>query len=164
MNVSPNLDLDPLTNKIEQKAIADTGTTGHYLALDAPCLINVQPTTQPVRVSLPDDSIITSTHTADLEILQMLPPQARKGDLFPALKNTSLISIGMLADAGCKTTFDKDYCIVKHNNKEILRGNRCPYTKLWQISLKSPTNARKNLMEMSNNPQANALINKHSKI
>ena len=106
----------------------------------------------------------TSTHTAELEILKMLPPQARKGDLFPALNNTSLISIGMLADAGCKTTFDKDYCIVKHNNKEILCGNRCPYTKLWQISLRSPTNARKNLMEMSNNPQANALINKHSKI
>ena len=81
-----------------------------------------------------------STHTGEVYQLQMLPPAARSADLFPALGNTCLLSLGKLADAGCIIILKKDQLVVKHKGKVILTGYRCPYTGLWMVPLKaSPT-------------------------
>ena len=61
---------------------ADTGTTGHFIALpDAAVLINMQPIDHGISVSLPDGQIITSTHTATLN-LPAIPPAAREAHVF----------------------------------------------------------------------------------
>ena len=66
-----------------------------------------------------------STHTGEVYQLQMLPPAARSADLFPALGNTCLLSLGRLADAGCIIILKKDQLVVKHKGKVILTGYRC---------------------------------------
>ena len=116
-------------------AIADSGSTGHFLAIDTPNL-QALPTTAPITVALPDGSTIQSTHTAELDLLP-LPKSARTAHLFPALTNTSLLSIGKLADAGCTATFNKHYLIIKWRGRELLKGNRCPHTGLWQVPLQT---------------------------
>ena len=87
--------------------IPDTGSTGHFFALQTPHLLNRRKAHTPLQVSLPDGSTMSSTHIAELHLPQ-LPKKARTVHLFPALNNTSLLSIGKLCDAGCQATFTAD--------------------------------------------------------
>ena len=93
-------------------------------------------------MELPDKSQIVSTHTTEL-YLPPLPPSARIAHIFPALQNTSLLSISKLCDAGCTALFSKDNVTVTHQEKVILKGNRCPHTGLWQVPLHAMPNAHK---------------------
>ena len=64
-------------------ANADTGTTGHFISInDCSAILNVRITDNPVVVTLPDGSHVTSTHRGDLNILA-LPASARHVDIFP---------------------------------------------------------------------------------
>ena len=86
-------------------------------------------------VSLPDKTKIFSTHTAELQ-LPDLPPEARHVHLFPALQNTSLLSIGQLCDSGCTATFTANTVTITRNHKPILTGTRSKATNyLWDITL-----------------------------
>ena len=51
-----------LVNKVDELAVADTGTTGHYLTLESPCE-NQQIAVIPLPIHIPNGEIITSTHT-----------------------------------------------------------------------------------------------------
>jgi len=76
-----------------------------------------------------------STHEAELPIPE-LPLQARKTHIFPALQETSLISVGQLCDVGCTATFDKHSAEVYYQGKIILQGNRNQETNgLWMFRL-----------------------------
>ena len=56
---------------------ADTGTTGHFISLpDSAVLLDIQPVDSGISVSLPNGQVITSTHTATLN-LPSLPLSAR---------------------------------------------------------------------------------------
>ena len=68
---------------IQQKnmAIADSGTTGHFLKIDSQC-VDKRQTNEGLDVRLPDGSVIKSTHTALLNIPH-LPMKARQAHLFP---------------------------------------------------------------------------------
>ena len=117
-------------------AVADTGSTGHYLSVNAPHK-NKRPATSPVVVALPDHTTMKSTHVVDLP-LPGLPPPACEAHLFPALGNTSLISIGQLCDHGCSANFNKESVIIELHGKEILRGHRSSTTNgLWVLELPS---------------------------
>ena len=59
---------------MDNLAVADTGTKGHYLTLDSPC-DNKQQAFHPLPIQIPNGEIITSTHTA-LLYHQDLPLQA----------------------------------------------------------------------------------------
>ena len=84
---------------------------------------------------MPDKSLIPSTHTGELP-LPMLPIEARKADLFPALEDTCLVSIGQLCDAGCEARFIHDQAIVTLEDEVILIGHRGPTTRgLWMMSI-----------------------------
>ena len=78
-----------------------------------------------------------STHTAQIDIPQ-LPPTATTAHLFPALGNTSLISIGQLCDAGCKVIFTATTAEVWLNGELILTGTRSKLTALWTTTLQPP--------------------------
>jgi hypothetical protein len=60
--------------------------------------------------------------------------------VFPQLKNNALISIGVLCDAGCSVTFEKEVVRVRYNNEIVLEGTRVP-PGLWNISLTTPHQA-----------------------
>ena len=51
---------------INKHAIANTGTTGHYLTVDDPCT-NIHPTTKPISIQIPNGQLLHSTHTALLK-------------------------------------------------------------------------------------------------
>ena len=119
------------------KAIADTGTTGHFLALDTKnwnYLTNVKSTPNPIQVEEPSGNIITSTHTATIPWHEA-PASACQGHLFPALKNKCLVSISQFADAGCSTLFHPTQVLIIHKGNVIIKGDRCPLTGLWMVPL-----------------------------
>jgi hypothetical protein len=118
-------------------AIADTGATGHFLSLNAP-YINKQKATNPINVSLANHNVMQSSHTVNLA-LPGLPPEACVGHLFPALGDTSLISIGQLCDAGCAATFLASTVTITHDGRTILTGTRSDATnRLWTLDLTVP--------------------------
>ena len=103
-----------LVRPMDDLALADTRTMGHYLTLDSP-FNNKQQALHALPIQIPNGEIIASTHTAllphpDLQL------QARKAHLFPGL-NKSLLSIGTLCNHCCEATFDDNS--VRINNKQI---------------------------------------------
>ena len=48
---------------VDDLAVADTGTTGHYLTLDSPC-DNKQQDVNTLPIQMPNGEIITSAHTS----------------------------------------------------------------------------------------------------
>ena len=73
-------------------AIADSGTTGHYLTATSPCgqkrLVSVL-----LPIKIPNGKIIHSTDTK-LIPHKNLPIEAREAHVFPGLKNRVLLLIG----------------------------------------------------------------------
>ena len=117
---------------------ADTGTTGHFISLpDSAVLLDIQPVDSGISVSLPNGQVITSTHTATLN-LPSLPLSARSAHIFPTLTG-SLLSIGMLTDAGLTAVYTADAVrILDSNGSIVLAGWRSPSTRLWMIDLPAP--------------------------
>ena len=115
---------------------ADTGTTGNFIALpDAAVLLDICPTSNGISVALPNGDIITSTHTATLN-LPSLPLSARAAHIFPGLTG-SLLSIGMLTDAGLTAVYTSEAVTILDNKtgSTVLTGQRSPITRLWMIDL-----------------------------
>ena len=71
-------------------AISDSGATGHFVVEGAP-VINKQPATNPITITLPAGSTIRSTHTCNLDI-PWLPHHVTEAHIVPGLAHSSLIS------------------------------------------------------------------------
>ena len=92
-------------------AVADTGTTGHYLALDSPCS-NKQKAVHPLPIHTPNGEVIKSTQT-ELLAHPDLPLQTRQAHIFPGITKV-LLSIGKLCEHGCETTFNNKSVDIKN--------------------------------------------------
>jgi hypothetical protein len=115
-------------------AIADTGTTGHYLQTDSPHL-DRQTALDPITVRMPNGAGIQSSHTCTLN-LPNLPAGSKQAHILPGLASHSLLSIAKFCDHGCIVQFSRDRCrILKHNNV-LLEGPRDPTTNLWLLPLR----------------------------
>ena len=116
----------------------DTGTSGHFFSIsDRSCLLDVLPAKVPHQVFLPDGSSVFSTHTARLN-LPNLPSQATIVHVFPHWIG-SLLSIGLLCDAGCTAKFTADgVTITDSSDTVILHGHRSQLTRMWTINLTPP--------------------------
>ena len=114
--------------------VADTGATGTFVEMNADCIVNIQPADPPIHVVCPNGEIMQSTHTAELSFTK-LPPAARKCHVFPSLASGSLISVGVLCDAGCIATFGKKFVNITLNGETVLSGVRTD--RLWHISDKT---------------------------
>ena len=103
-NRDKQLHFNSMCNDSSLEAVADSGTTGHYITPTTPCT-NKQTETQPIPIKMPNGEIITSSH---IELLpqQKLLGKARKAHIFPGLQNP-LISIGTLCDNYCIAVFDE---------------------------------------------------------
>ena len=118
------------------KAIADTGSTGNYLSLEASYYTDMKVADPPIEVILPDGSEIQSTHTALLNI-PSLPIKAREAHLFPTLSSGSLISMGLFCDQGCEVKFTAAKVVVERDGATVVTGLQCPSTRLWNLDIPS---------------------------
>ena len=73
-------------------------------------------------VQLPNDETITSTTIGNLPIPE-LSEKAQTTAIFPALTNSSLISIGQLCDDECTAVMNKSNIRIIKDNKIILQGS-----------------------------------------
>ena len=105
-------------------AILDSGATAHFLIKGA-AVKNKLPATNPLRIKLPNGSLIKSTHTCNLDI-PWLPNNITEAHVVPGLSHSSLVSTRKFCDAGCKITFDIDECRIVYKGKLVLAGTRDP--------------------------------------
>jgi hypothetical protein len=92
--------------KPHETAIVDSGCTGNFLLVNAPCLNKVKSRT-PLTVRLPNGATMESSHTAELNISE-LNGVASKAHVFAGMANHSLLSVGQLCDEGYIVTFKND--------------------------------------------------------
>jgi hypothetical protein len=113
----------------------DSGCTGHFLLVNAPCL-NKNETQTPLTVRLPNGATMESSHTADLDI-PGLNAAASKAHVFPVMAHHSLLSVGQLCNEGYIVTFQQDtVTICNAESSKLLSGPRDVTTGLWRINLK----------------------------
>jgi hypothetical protein len=118
-----------------ETAIVDSGCTGHFLLVNAPCLNKVESRT-PLTVRLPNGATMESSHTADLDIPE-LNAAASKAHVFPGMAHHSLLSVGQLCDEGYIVTFKQDtVTICNSESSKLLSGPRDVTAGLWRINLK----------------------------
>ena len=108
--VAKSLLCPPITQN--NHGILDSGCTGIFFGYNTKGLVNILPAQLSIPVSLPDKREIQSTHTGMLPIPK-LPLQAH---LFKELKETALIGLGPLCDAGCTVSFNKNTAFVYLEN------------------------------------------------
>ena len=127
------------SSSINIKAIGNSGSSTNYMStqlLHSNVMSNVQRAHPSVPVEMANESIIHSSHQAELFLPSFLA-QARITHLFPDLESHSLLSIGQLCDAGCIALLDKSAIYIVHPEQQqlILTGARDQATKLWHIDL-----------------------------
>jgi hypothetical protein len=117
----------------------DSGCTGHFLLVNAPCL-NIVKYRTPLTEGLPNGATMESSHTADLDIPE-LSVAASKSHVFPGMANHSLLSVGQICDEGCIVTFKQDTVTICDSvNSQILSGPQDLNTSLWRINLRQTNN------------------------
>jgi hypothetical protein len=106
-----------------EAAIVDTGYTGYFLLVNAPCLNKVK-SQNTLTVRLPNSATMESTHTSALDIPE-LNKAASIAHGFPVMENYSLLSVGQLCNEGYTVTFRID-SITIYNSRgiQILKGAR----------------------------------------
>jgi hypothetical protein len=113
----------------------NSGCTDHFLLVTAPCLNKVV-SRNPLTVRLPNGATVDSSHTADLDVLE-LNAATSKAHVFPGVANHSLLSVGQLCDEGYIVTFQHDtVTICNSESSKLLSGPRDETTGLWRINLK----------------------------
>jgi hypothetical protein len=120
-----------------ETAIVDSGCTGHFLLVTAPCLNKVI-SRNPLTVRLPNGVTMESSHTADFDI-PGLKAAASKAHVFPGMAHHFLLSVGQLCDEGYIVTFRQDTVkICNYDHSKLLSGPGDVTTGLWRINLKQP--------------------------
>jgi len=116
-------------------ANADTGTTGHFVAIqDSTAIEEYAPVKagEGIVVEQPDGSTIRSVGTGYLK-WKFLPRKLRLVHIFKDLTG-SLLSIGLLCDAGFEVTFKKHTVSVNTKDGQlIIEGTRV--NKLWMLDI-----------------------------
>jgi hypothetical protein len=117
--------------------IIDSGATGHFFKILSN-LLGLKPTPNSIAVSLPDGSLIRSTHTGTLPV-PGLPLSACCAHVFPSLQSHSLLSIGQLCDHGCKVVFTHNDVTITRDDLVLLTGTRSSATNgLWTLDPLDP--------------------------
>jgi hypothetical protein len=98
-----------------------------------PNMKNVRPATTPLKINLPDGSIVQSTHICDLEIPGL--PHVLEGHIVPDLTVASLVGIRILCKLGCTVVFTDTACYVFYKKQIILMGYKDPSTDLWVLPI-----------------------------
>jgi hypothetical protein len=121
--------------KPHETVIVESGCTGHFLLVNAPCLNKIK-SQNPLTARLPNGATMESTHTAALNIPE-LNKAASKAHVLPGMENHSLLSVGKLCNKGYTVTFRNDSVTICNSQElQILRGAQDLDTGLWRINLR----------------------------
>jgi hypothetical protein len=121
--------------KPHETAIVDSGCTGHFLLVNAPCLNNIK-SRNPLTVRLPNDATMESSHTAALDIPELNAAPSIV-NVLPGMANHYLLSVGKLCNEGYTVTFkNASVTICDPQEFQILSGARDLDTGLWRINLR----------------------------
>jgi hypothetical protein len=131
-----------------ETAIVDSGYTGHFLLVNAPCL-NKFKSQNPLTLRLPNGATMESTHISSLDIPE-LNKTASMAHIFLGMANHSLISVRQLCNECYSIPFRID-AVAIYNSQEvqILEGARDLDTVLWPINLRKEH--QQHLHEVANN-------------
>ena len=91
-----------------------------------------------MKITLPNDKIIQSTHTCNLDI-PWLPNTVTEANIVPGLSHSFLISTIKFIDSGCKVIFDIDECRIHYKGVLVLTVKRDRTTGLWDIPREKPS-------------------------
>ena len=103
-------------------AVVDASAMGHFVLPGTP-VTNIKVARRPLKINLPDGDCLTSTHNCTLGI-PWITNDAKESLIVPVLAHTSLISIKILCDAGCKVTYNDDKLRVYYNKTLLWLGKR----------------------------------------
>ena len=156
-----NTCIDNVNNFLPNHCIlakGDSAATGNFFrSCDAGVLKNITVDSN-TSVTLPDDDVIQSSHTAHLPNVS-LPPTATKTSIFPQLASSSLVSLPQLCDNGCECLLTKDSLHVieggnfildpNQQGRQVLYGKRNPLDRLWDIPI--PQNTPPFIKQKANN-------------
>ena len=119
------------------EAVADCGTTGHYITPTTPCT-DKQIANNPRPIKMPNGEIITSSHITLLP-QHNLPEKAREAHIFTGLEKPP-ISISTLCDNNCIAVFDEKRLTIfdKTTRQIVMQGHRDPRTTLYMINMTAP--------------------------
>ena len=84
---------------------------------------------------MPDSGEISPTHEGQLPLSDKLSNQAKRATALPALKSSSLVSLGQLCDDDCTVILDKNKLLALKNSEIVLRGSRNYLDGLWDIPI-----------------------------
>jgi hypothetical protein len=113
----------------------DSGCTGHFLLVNAPCLNKVK-SQNPLTVRLPNGATMESSHTAALNIPE-LNKAASIAQVLPGMANNYLVYVGQLCKEVYTVPFkDTSVTICDSQELQILSGARDLDTGLWRINLR----------------------------
>ena len=135
-SVIPPKSCNASTSNVIIHQIADTGASYHYAGVNSS--INISPTSNGIKVLLPNGHTMVSTYTKQLDI-PSLPTSACTQHLFPEMKTTGLLSIGKLCDHDCTAMFTRRQLIVRNKHGDIiLIGQRDPHLTngMWIFDVK----------------------------
>ena len=160
-NRNEQIHFNSMCNDSSLEAVADSGTTGHYITPTTPCT-NKQTATQTITTKITNGQIIKLSHIALLP-QHNLPDKARQAHIFPGLQKP-LISIGTLCDNNCIPVFDeKRVTIYKKSKRQIfMQGHRYPNNTLYMINMAAPLGSMKE-QHIPDTLRANHLYEKKSK-
>ena len=129
--------LSPLAPLFPEKAVLDSGCTSTLITKHTPCR-DKTPTTNGLRVSIPNGQIMQASHTATLHLPHLPVPlnsSARAATVQPDLCK-SLVSLGQLCDHGCDyVLLDRQYASVIKDGVTTVIGLRDPTNGLWLVDL-----------------------------
>jgi hypothetical protein len=135
----------PLLNPHETESV-DSGCTGQFLLVNAPCLNKVK-SQNPLTVRLPNGATMESSHTAALDIPE-LNAAASIAKVFPGMSNYSLLSVGQLCNEGYTVTFkNASVTICDSQEFQILSGAHNLDTVFWRINLRKENQQPKQAVE-----------------
>ena len=89
-----------------------------------------------MTVRLQDVITMDSSHIETLQ-LPGLSNQARQINIFPKMKTSPVISLGVLCDDGFTITLYKKYTPVQNNGQEIIKGTRNKKTGTCEVILET---------------------------
>ena len=92
-----------------------------------------------MEARLPYVITMYSTHVATLLLIGM-SRESSKIHIFPEIKTSPLISLGVLCDDGCTITLYKQTMKVQNNRQQILAGYRNKHTRMWEAPFTTTQN------------------------
>jgi hypothetical protein len=141
VNLANNLNLYsiPVAHKT---AILESGCSSNYLKRGSYCIDKKQAHI-PIKVRLPNSTILSSSATADLACTTF-NDRARSEHIINDLAGHSLLSCGQMCDAGYEVLFDAGRAQVIEGNvtvqgRIVLHGQRDHPTGLWTVPLDEKT-------------------------